>query len=144
MLQANDAALTGLYTAAVGIDIQDNQPNASPPGAATFADFDLHWRAAAGKVIGGSGKVYHATLTCIDETLAAPNAAMSVGPLDEKFNAANGWTPHGAAGNFVKDWTYNIPVDPALRGHIFHYIGTMVNADLDLASFVLSNRFILL
>lgn len=144
MLQANDVDLTSLYTAAEGIDIQDNQPNAAPPGAKTFGSFELHLRAVAGNVIGGSGKAYDLTLTCIDETLAAPNAHMRVGPLHEKFNAANGWTKSGAAGNFVKHLTYNIPLDDGLRGHVFHYIGTMVNADLDLASFVVSNRFILL
>src|SRR4029077_19529911 len=108
--QANDAELTDLYTASTGIDVEDNEPNTPAGGAAPAANFDLQLEAVAGNVLGGGGVNYHLTITCIDDTLAAPNAGMSPGTLAQQFDAANGWIAGGAAGNFRKKQTVPIAV----------------------------------
>lgn len=144
MPQANDAELTELYSASTSFDVEDNEPNTpAPGGAAPAANFDLHMEAVAGNVLGGSGANYQLTLTCIDDTTAAPNAGMSVGPLNQQFLAANGWQNGGAAGNFVKEQVFPIAVPAGVRGHVFHYEGRLVSANSDVISFIQSNRFIL-
>jgi hypothetical protein len=142
MPQANDAELTELYTASPGVDVEDNEPNTGPPGGPPSNTFDLHLQAVAGNTIGGSGANYSLRADCIDETLAAPNANMSVGPLNQQFSAADGWV--AAGGNFVKDATTTINVDPAARGHVLRYVASLVSANGDVVSFIESNKFILI
>jgi len=91
MPQANDAELTELYTASTGVDVEDNEPNTGAPGNPPSNTFDLHLQAVAGNALGGSGANYSLRADCIDETLAAPNPGMSVGPLNQQFNGADGW-----------------------------------------------------
>jgi hypothetical protein len=67
---------------------------------------------------------------------------MSRGPLNQQFNAANGWAATG--GNFVKEQTANINVDNAARGHVLRYVATLVSVNGDVVSFIESNRFILI
>jgi hypothetical protein len=143
MPQANDAELTELYTAATGFDVEDDEPNTGPPGAAPAASYDLHLEAVAGNVIGNSGANYQLTITCIDETLAAPNAAMSPGVLNQQFNGANGWAAGGGAGNFLKEQVLPIAVPANVRGHVFRFVATLVSANGDIVSFIESNRFVL-
>jgi hypothetical protein len=97
----------------------------------------------AGNVIGNGGGNYRLEITCIDETLAAPNANMSPGVLNQQFLAADGWQAGGPAGNFLKEQVFNINVDNAARGHVLRYVATMVSAGRDVVSFIESNRFIL-
>jgi hypothetical protein len=141
--QANDAELTQLYSAATGFDVEDNEPNTGPPGGPSAASFDLHLEAVAGNVIGNGAANYDLTITCIDETLAAPNAAMSPGNLSQQFNAANGWNAGGGAGNFLKEQVFNIAVPANVRGHVFRYVATLVSVNGDIVSFIESNRFVL-
>jgi hypothetical protein len=141
--QANDAELSELYTAAAGFDVEDNEPQAPLPGTTPANNFDLHLEAAAGSAIGDNGASYQLTITCIDDTLAAPNAAMSPGLLNQQFDMTSGWTASGVAGNFLKEQVFNISVPAGVRGHVFHYIATLVSANNDIASFIESNRFIL-
>lgn len=143
MPQANDAELTQLYSAATGFDVEDNEPNTGPPGAAPAANFDLHLEAVAGNVIGNGAANYQLAITCIDETLAAPNAAMSPGTLDQQFNAADGWNAGGGAGNYLKEQVFNIAVPATVSGHVFRYVATLVSVNGDIVSFIESNRFIL-
>jgi hypothetical protein len=142
MPQANDAELTELYTASLGVDVEDNEPNTGPPGGPPANTFDLHLQAVAGNTIGGSGANYSLRADCIDETLAAPNANMSVGPLNQQFNGADGWVAAGT--NFVKDATTPINVDPAARGHVLRYVASLVSVNGDVVSFIESNKFILI
>src|SRR5215207_5054501 len=121
MPQANEVELTSLYSASTGLAVQDNEPNAPTPGGPPAAKFDLNLGAVAGMVSGNSGANYVLTLTCIDETLAAPNAAMSIGPLNQALSAADGWVPRGAAGMFVNERTFPIAVPGGVSGHVFHY-----------------------
>jgi hypothetical protein len=81
MPQANDAELTELYTSAPGLDVEDDEPNTGAPGGNPTANFQLNLEAVAGNVIGNGGGNYRLEITCIDETLAAPNASMSPGVL---------------------------------------------------------------
>src|SRR5829696_6639176 len=118
MPQANDAELTELYTSAPGLDVEDNEPNTGAPGAPPENNFQLHLEAVAGNVIGNGAANYRLELTCIDETLAAPNANMSPGQLNQQFNAA-------------------------ARNHVLRYVATMVGVNGDIVSFIESNRFIL-
>jgi hypothetical protein len=141
--QANDAELTELYSAATGLDVEDDQPNLGPPGGPPSNIFDLHLEAVAGNVIGNGAANYRLTITCIDDMLAAPNASMSPGTLNQQFNAANGWQAGGAAGNFVKEQIFPITVPLDARGHVFHYIATLVSINGDIVSFIESNSFIL-
>jgi hypothetical protein len=143
MPQANDAELTELYTAATGFDVEDNEPNTGPPGAAPAANYDLHLEAVAGNVIGNSGANYQLNITCIDETLAAPNANMSPGTQNQQFNAANGWVAGGGAGNFLKEQVININVPGNVRGHVFRFVASLVSANGDIVSFLESNQFVL-
>jgi hypothetical protein len=141
--QANDAEPTDLYTASTGIDVEDNEPNTPAPGGAPAPNFELQLEAVAGNVLGSSGATYDLSITCIDDTLAAPNAGMSPGALAQAFNAANGWTAGGAAGNFRKKQTFLITVPAGVRGHEFHYVATLVGSNSDVVSFRESNRFVL-
>jgi hypothetical protein len=143
MPQANDAELTQLYTAASGFDVEDNEPNTGAPGGAPANTFDLHLEAVAGNVIGNGAANYDLTITCIDETLAAPNGAMSPGTLPQQFNGANGWVAGGGAGNFLKEQVLNIAVPANVRGHVFRYMASLVSVNGDIVSFIESNRFVL-
>jgi hypothetical protein len=143
MPHPNDAELTELYTSATGLDVEDNEPNTGAPGAPPENNFQLHLELVAGNVIGNGGGNYRLEITCIDETLAAPNANMSPGVLNQQFLAADGWQAGGPAGNFLKEQVFNINVDNAARGHVLRYVATMVSAGRDVVSFIESNRFIL-
>jgi len=141
--QANDAELTELYTAPTGFDAKDNEPQAPPRGFLPTPNFDLHLRAVAGNVVGDSGADYQLTITCIDDTLAAPNAALSLHPLNEQFDSSDGWVVGGEAGNLLYKRVFNISVPADARGHVFHYIATLVSVNREIVSFIESNRFIL-
>jgi hypothetical protein len=52
----------------------------------------------AGNVIGNGGGNYRLEITCIDETLAAPNPSMSPGVLNQQFLNTDGWQAGGPAG----------------------------------------------
>ena len=142
MPNANDAELTELYTAATGFDVEDNEPNTGPPGNPPAANFDLHVEAVAGNAIGNGSADYTITLTCIDETLAAPNASMSRS-VNQEFKPGDGWNAGGGAGNYLKEETFNIAVPAGVRGHGFRYVGTLVSVNNQVVSFIESNRFVL-
>ena len=93
-------------------------------------------------MIGNGGGTYRLMITCIDDMLAAPNATMSPGTLNQQCTTANGWMA-GGTGNFLKEQVFSIIVDPSARGHVFHYIATLVGGNGDIVSFMESNRFIL-
>src|ERR1700722_7173152 len=59
-MNANDARIAGVYTAAAGGVTEDNSPNAGPPRAGTF---DLIVQLEAGNVLGQSGANYTLTIT---------------------------------------------------------------------------------
>jgi hypothetical protein len=142
MPNANDAYITKLYTAATGFDVEDDEPNSGPPGNPPAGSFDLHLEAVAGNAIGNGSANYTITLTCIDETLAAPNAAMSRS-ANQEFDGNDGWNPGGGAGNFLKEETFNIAVPANVRGHVFHYVGTLVADNNEVVSFSESNQFVI-
>ena len=141
MPQANDAELTELYTASLGVDVEDNEPNTGPPGPA-----GQHLRPASA----GGGRQHHRRQR--RQLLAAgrlhrrdPGSAQRQherGPLNQQFSGADGWV--AAGGNFVKDATTTINVDPAARGHVLRYVASLVSVNGDVVSFIESNKFILI
>jgi hypothetical protein len=141
--QPNDAELTELYTASTGCDVEDNEPNTPAPGGAPTANFELHLQAVAGNALGSGGADYVLTITAIDDTEAAPNTALNPtgSPFSEEFSGTFNWVACGT--NFVKDETYLIPVPTGVRGHVFHYVATLVAVDSGVVSFINSNQFIL-
>ena len=144
MPQANDAELTELYTAATGEEVEDNEPNTGPPGEPAAETFDLRLQAVAGNVIGNAEGDYTLRIDCIDDTLAAPNTNMSPGAENEEFSNGFGWELGGGdAGNYVKEHTFNIDVDDDAKGHVLHYVATLVGVNGDVVSFIESNKFIL-
>jgi hypothetical protein len=143
MPQANDAELTELYTASPGLDVEDNEPNTGPPAGPPTNTFDLHLEAVAGNVIGNGGANYRLRIDCIDDTLAAPNGGMSPGTLNQAFDGPSGWVAGGVAGNFRKEQVFTINVDNNARGHVLHYVASLVSVNGDIVSFLESNQFIL-
>jgi hypothetical protein len=141
-MQANDAELTELYTAAAGEEVENNEPNANNTagGAATF---DLRLQAVAGSVRGDDGSDYKLRIDCIDETLAAPNLNMSVPEQDQQFDSANGWVEQ-PSGNFVKEQKNTITVDAPAKGHVLRYVATLRGDNGDVLSFIESNKFVLI
>lgn len=139
----NEAVLTHLYSASTGLDVMDAQPNTpGPGGAAPAGNFDLQLRAVAGNVLGGTGGRYDLVVTTIDETLGAPNPAMSVA-FNERFEAASGWKAGGAAGNYSYEKTIPVAVPAGVAGHLFRVVATLVSQDFNQVTYVESNRFIL-
>jgi hypothetical protein len=139
----DDADIAALYSASTGFDVEDTEPNTPAPGGAPAANFEVQLEAVAGNVLGASGANYELTITAIDDSLAAPNAAMSPGTLNQEFDTGDGWNAAGTAGNFVKKQTFLINVPAGVRGHEFHYIATLVAVDHGVVSFRESNRFVL-
>jgi hypothetical protein len=139
--QSNDAELVELYSAGTGVPVQDDEPNNGSPGGPPAPSFELHLEAVAGNTIGNGAGSYRLMVACIDDMLAAPNATMSPGTLNQQFNTASGWIPAGPS--FLKKQVFTITVPPNVAGHVFHYIATLVSGNGNIVSFIESNRFIL-
>jgi hypothetical protein len=144
MPQINDAEIRSVYSASVTLDeVEDNEPNTpAAGGGAPATSFDVVLEAVAGDAIGSSGANYTLTLTCIDETLAAPNLGMSR-TANQAFNPVNGWSRNNNAANYFKQEVFNIAVPPGVRGHVFRYVATLVSVNNDIISFKESNQFVL-
>lgn len=143
-MQANDAELTELYTAAAGEEVENNEPNANNT-AAGATTFDLRLQAVAGEVRGDDGSDYKLRIDCIDETLAAPNALMSVAEVTQQFdkNSPNDWIEQPSQ-NFVKEQKNTITVDAAAKGHVLRYVASLRGVNGDVVSFIESNKFVLI
>jgi hypothetical protein len=138
MPQSNNAELTKLYTSETGVDAQNNEPNADGPSAT----YELRLEAVAGDPLGNSGANYTLQIDCIDENLAQRNAQLSVGTLNQAWNAANGWVKVGD--DFKTEQTFTITVPAGVQGHMFRYVATLVSVNGDVISFIESNKFVLL
>jgi hypothetical protein len=143
-MQANDAELTELYTAALGEFVENNEPNADNTAAGALT-FDLRLQAVAGSVLGDSGAEYKLRIDCIDETEAAPNGPMSVAEVTQRFDdtAGNDWLEQPSK-NFVKEQTNTINVDAAAKGHVLRYVASLRGVNGDVVSFIESNKFVLI
>lgn len=139
-ISANDAEFTDLYTAATNVDVEDVTPNAVLNGPSAPA-FDLHLHGIAGSNLGGSQANYDLTLTCIDDTAAAPVPSMSPGLIQQEFKDPV-WKKVANNG-FVSDQVFAIQVPNGARGHVFHYQATLVDAATNVVSFLRSKPFIL-
>ncbi|MFI9238622.1 hypothetical protein [Streptomyces sp. NPDC053079] len=138
-MQPNEVRVTRLVTVATGTSVASSKPNALP----LAASFEVILEVAAGSTIGNSGGAYTLELTCVDETLAAPNAVL--GFVDAQiFDAGDGWNPDGgAAGNYVKVQRFPFPVPAAVRRHVLRYTVTLTNTGGTVAAFGQSESFIL-
>jgi hypothetical protein len=140
-MQANDAELTELYTAATGEEVENNEPNADNTAAGALT-FDLRLQAVAGSVRGDDGSDYKLRIDCIDETLAAPNLLMSVAEQTQEFDSVNGWVEQTSK-NFVKEQKNTITVDANAKGHVLRYVASLRGVNGDVVSFIESNKFVL-
>jgi hypothetical protein len=143
-MQANDAELTELYTAAAGEEVENNEPNADNTAAGANT-FDLRLQAVAGSVRGDDASDYKLRIDCIDETLAAPNLLMSVTEVTQQFdkNPPNDWIEQ-LSKNFVKEQKNTITVDPLAKGHVLRYVASLRGVNGDVVSFIESNKFVLI
>jgi hypothetical protein len=146
MPQPNDAELTRIVAVSTGTTVQDTEPNTPAPAGAPVGDYQVIVEAIAGNVIGPSRAPYTLEITCIDEVVAAPELAMSIPVLNQEFgDPAAGWSgPVGAVGNFTMSQTFLVKVPAGLRGHVFHYVGRLLDKAGNVVSFIDSDRFILL
>jgi hypothetical protein len=148
-MNANDARIAKVYTAAAGGVTEDNSPNAGPPRAGTF---DLIVQLEAGSVLGQSGANYTLTITAFDDVNGGVVAGLApVGsPFAEQFQAPD-WEPSGtdfvrtspAAGavpQILGILRYNIPA--ATTGQ-FHYNVQFVSAGFQVVDLAHSEPFLL-
>jgi hypothetical protein len=144
MPQPNDAELTRIVTVSTGTTAQDTEPNTPAPAGAPTGDFEVIAEGVAGVVIGPTLAPYTLEMTCIDEVMAAPNPAMSISVNQRFGDTSAGWAgPLGSAGNYTMSQTFLVKVPAGLRGHVFHYVGRLLDQAGNVVSFVDSNRFIL-
>jgi hypothetical protein len=143
-VNANDARIARLFTAADGGVVEDNSPNAGPPRS---NQIDLILQLEAGNVIGQGGGNYTLTFTAINDNTAAPEAGLGLGPFTEQFQAPE-WQSSG--NDFVRTGTgeaigimrYNITVPGGLTGR-FHYNVEFVAQGFQVTELGQSNSFIL-
>ncbi|MBO0686030.1 MAG: hypothetical protein J2P45_23020 [Candidatus Dormibacteraeota bacterium] len=140
-MNADLTRLTAVYTAERGSAVAEKAPNSPEPGLQPAQAFDLIVEAAAGSVVGNSGTGYTLVLTAIDEVTGKPSPDLGVGPLVQRFDAGDGWAPDG--NDYVMTQRFQVRVPAGARGHVFHYIATLVGDDCRLASFGYSDPFIL-
>jgi hypothetical protein len=144
MPNVDDAELTQLITVHTGGTVEDNAPNTPPPGGAVPPGFDLLLQAAAGNTLGSSGAGYTLTITAFDQTTGAPVPAMNpVGqPFAQNFDAGSGWAAGGPT-EYVNVQRFPIVVPPAVAGHVFTYVASLVSNNQNEASLIDSNQFVL-
>jgi hypothetical protein len=138
-MNANDARLTEVFTAQNGSSVDDQLPNAPNGGP-----FDLIFEGVAGNAIGSGGLPYTLTLTAVDDTMQAPVPGMSIGPLNQAFDLANGWQVSGGGPNYEKAETFNITPPAGLRGHVCRYLAALWTHNGQIVSIVESEPFVLL
>jgi hypothetical protein len=89
---------------------------------------------APGAPPGNSGADFELRLDCVDESLSLRNGVMSRGPVTRSFGPGDGWVATG--GDFVKEQTVNIAVDPNARGHMLRHVATLVSVNGAIVSFI--------
>jgi hypothetical protein len=152
-MNANDARIARLYTAADGGITEDASPNAGPPRS---NQFDVIAQLEAGNVIGQSGGNYTLNFTVINENTGLPEAALvpTGNPFNEEFDgkdpnvAGTDWQASGR--DFVRTGTgeplgilrFNITVPAGLTGR-FHINLEFVDAGFQVVNLAQSNVFIL-
>jgi hypothetical protein len=153
MMNANDARLADLFTAASGGLVEDDAPNAAMTPA---PGFDLILQAEAGSVLGNSGATYTLYILAVNENTGGRVPALDPPgqPFAEAFanTAAQpfGWL--ASAGGFVKTEPtagptgivrYAIVIPPGVTLGRFHYNAALVATNYQVVSIAQSNTFIL-
>jgi hypothetical protein len=136
MPEANNAELTELYASETGGVVQSDQPNADGPAAT----YEVHLQAVAGDPLGDSGTNYTLRIDCIDQSNSLRNAALSVVPQAQQFDASR-WVRVG--GDFKTDQTFLINVPAGVEGHLFRYVATLMSDNGDITAWAESDAFIL-
>jgi hypothetical protein len=142
-MQDNDARLTRVYTAVTNSTVQEDIPDQPDAGEPADPNFDMFVEAAAGNAIGSTGMPYTLTITGVNVTkqVVVPQLTSAVG---QAFNAASGWTPSGD--DFVKTQNITFPLPlpaPNAPNDLYRFYVSLVTPNLQIASFVESNLFML-
>jgi|SRR6516165_3069114 hypothetical protein len=139
----NDARLTRVYTAVTGSTVQDDIPDQPDAGEAADADFDLFIEAAAGNSVGSTGIPYTLTITGINLTKNVVVGAFS-STAHEAFDGPHGWVSSGDDFVKVQGITFpSAPGGPSAPNDIYCFYVSLVSQNLQLASFAVSNLFML-
>jgi hypothetical protein len=136
MPEANNAEVTELYASETGGVVQGDQPNADGPAAT----YEVHVQAVAGDPLGDSGTNYTLRIDCIDQNNSLRNAALSVAPQAQQFDASK-WVRVGD--DFKTDQTFLINVPGGVEGHLFRYVATLMSDNGDITAWAESDPFIL-
>ena len=134
----NDALITRLFTSQTGSTIEDTTPNAPNEG-----DFCVNIEMAAGT--GLQSVAYTLIWGCNDITLGAKAPGMVPTTLGNgQFDVAP-WTkdPSGLFWKYEEQATVTRPA-AAGQGHIYQYSATLTNANGQVASYALSDPFVVL
>ena len=139
MANFNDATITRLFVSQVGSTVADDAPNA--PNQLNFA---ANIEMTAGTALQSEG--YIVTWGCTDVTLGAPAPGLIPATLNGPgtFDVAP-WTkdPSGLFWVFEQQATVNRP-GPAGQGHLYQYSATLVTANGQVASYSVSEPFLVL
>lgn len=140
-MDADDARLVRIYTAAAGTFLESTTPNAATPTAAT--NFDVVIEGDAGNAKGNNGQGYNLRFDTVDLTTAGFSAAFSNTITGQSFSAGSLWTQPVPGGDFRNVWQRNLTVTAAQQGHIFQCTASLVTANNDVVSFVQSEPFLI-
>jgi hypothetical protein len=145
-MNANDARIAAIYTAAPGGIVMDDTPNAGPPRSNTF---DLIVQLEAGNVVGQNAGNYTLSFTAVNENTGLPEAGLAPtgNPFKEEFKSPE-WQPSG--NDFVRTGTgepagilrYKITIPGGVTGR-FHYNVELVSAGLQVVDLAQSHTFLL-
>jgi hypothetical protein len=137
----NDARISRLYVTPTNVDVQDDSPNANPPGPPA-ANFDLHLEMEAG---GGVAGGYTLFTIAYDVTAATNNAALAppAGDLNGagNFGVDPPWKLTGNDRFFEEKETIAVPA--GVQNHVFYYTVALVSGNQQIVDIATSEPFIL-
>jgi hypothetical protein len=135
----NDAEITRLFVSQVGSTVEDDAPNSPNMG-----NFAANIEMAAGTALQSEG--YTVTWGCTDITLGAPAPGLIPATLNGAGNFdVPPWTkdPSGLFLVYQQPATVTRP-GPAGQGHLYQYSATLVTTNGQVASYSLSDPFLVL
>jgi hypothetical protein len=140
----NDARISRIYVTQTGVDVQDDSPNAAPPGAPA-ANFDLHLEMEAGGGVAGKYTLFtiaYDVTTGNNEPLLDPPVAGRLNGPNEDFAVDPPWKLTGNDRHFEEKETIAVPA--TAKNHIFYYTVALVSDNAQIVDVAQSDHFILL
>jgi len=140
----NDARISRLYVTPTNVDVQDDSPNANPPGPPA-GNFDLHLEMEAGGGVAGGYKLFtiaYDVTTGNNNTALDPPAGRLNGPGN--FGVDPPWALTGNDRFFQEKQNITIPTGAAaVPNHIFYYTVALVADNFQIVDIAQSEPFIL-